>query len=425
MPELHPLHTSGNDTDGPQSPEGLLISAFLEIGDFTPAQYQVKDNDILAWRRLWDYSMRYQAIDGHAPPLSLVQSQYPDFQITCGVSAAYAADRVKEASAMRGLRQTMAAAAAALGDEDMNGAFSLLEQIRRPAGTGSKPPMDTLDHISVAHQVEVSRIPTPYPTLGRATKGIGPGEFWLLAARHGQGKSWVLADYAAHAAKAGYKVGYASYEMGARAISRRVNSRLADGNPTMFMALIGDDEVAAKQALDELSEQVSGRVEVFDPSHGRVNTTGFLRDMCSDKYDLVIADHVGLLLTDEGKRAAEDWRLHAIISNVLKEHTLSTGTPILASSQVNREAEKIGGDRPPRTANLSGTDALGQDADVVITMRRLTACTMYNSAEKVREGPNLRWWSYFDPARNRFQEISELVATEQRAMDRESGASID
>lgn len=415
---LHPL--SGRvDEQSTTCPEALLISSMLEMGQFAPAQYHVVDDDVEAWKKLWLFCTEYQSEASVAPPLSLIKKKFPDFEITPDVSATWAASKVLEAAASRALRIASRLMLSALHDDDLDGAFNAMSGLKRPR-THRKQPSNVFDHSLMVDAFDVSRIPVPYRTLTRATKGgIGHGELWYLAARLGQGKSWELMGYAACAALAGYKVGVASLEMPAQKVSRRLLLRMVGKNDTYLTeALRSEDEATRKGAVDILAGKMDGgSVDIVDPSHGRINTTTSIAEMCHDDYDLVIVDHAGLLMTADNRRAIDDWRAMAVISNILREITLETSTSILAAAQVNREGEHGNKDRAPKVSQLSQSDALGQDADVVITMRRQSDRVMIHDAAKVREGPSLTWLTRFDPAKNLWDELSADQAAELRAVD--------
>ena len=411
--ELHPLRGGVSSEDSPTCPEALLISALLETGQFTPADHHVVDADIDAWKKLWDFCIEYQERAGSAPPPVLVKARFAEFDSIPGINPAWAATKVREAAAARDLRTRSKAMLSALGEDDLAGAFGAMENLQRPRGH-RKDPANIFDHHMLEDVFEVSKIEVPYRTLALATKGgFGPGELIYLAARLGQGKSWELSGYAAKAAQCAAKVGYASLEMPAATVTRRILMRLVNArkDPMLSAMLDSTDLGARKEAMDTIAGRTPGSIEVLDPSHGRINTTAAIREMAQE-YDLVAVDHAGLLMTDDGRRAIDDWRAMAVISNILREITLSTGTPIIAAAQVNREGERTGGHHPPKVSQLSQSDALGQDADIVITMNRLSERVMVHSAAKVREGPNLKWYTRFDPAKNLFHEI-----TKDEAMD--------
>jgi len=414
---LRPMRLRATDDEqSPSAPEALLISAMLEQGSFDPSAYFIGENDVEAWRKLWDFGVEYQSKAGVAPPLSLVRRQFPEFELTPDIDVSWAASKVREAAAARDLRTRSMRMLAALSEEDLDGAFGAFEGMQRPRGH-RKEPTSVFDHGLISDTFDGAKIEVPYPTLARATHGgIGRSQLWYLAARLGQGKTWELLGYAARAAKTGYRVGIASLEMPDAQMAARSLKRLAGRDAKLVAMLEDEEERVRKEAVDIIAASTPGAIEVADPSHGQINTTTAIAEMCRE-YDLVMVDHAGLLVGPDGRRAIDDWRSMAVISNVLREITLSTSTPVLAAAQINREGEKSHSQAPPKASNLSQSDALGQDADVVITMKRLSERVMVHSAEKVRNGPTLRWYTRFDPARARFEEISKEAAAELGMLD--------
>lgn len=400
-----------DDEEGPTSPEALLISAFINSGQFNPEEYHVSSDDIAGWGKLWAFCREYQQKAGAAPSPLLVSKMFPEFVIMPDVNTAWAADKVRVAASMRDLRFRSRAILAALNDEDLEGAFGAIEGAVRPRGH-RKEPISVFDHSSITEEFQVTRIEVPFQTLQRASKGgIGPGEFWVVAARLGQGKTHVGLEFLARAAKIGYRCAVGAYEMPAKQVNARLIRKLAGRDSDMLKLLDSEEERDRKKAIDAIKERVPGTVEVFDPSHGRINTVGFATELCRD-YDLVMLDHLGLMQNNEGKRAIDDWRIQSWISNSLREVTLSTETPVLALAQVNRQGEHSGSNKPPKASELSQADAIGQDADVVITMKRPSKRLMRYEAVKLREGPNVGWFTRFEPERNRFEEISKEIARE-------------
>ncbi|MFL5865239.1 MAG: DnaB-like helicase C-terminal domain-containing protein, partial [Solirubrobacteraceae bacterium] len=287
--QLYPLRTEGNEEEGSQAPEALLISAFIETGDFDPDRYHVKDDDVWAWSKLWKFSREYQAYAGSAPPLSLVTKQFPDFELTRDVSAAWAAAKVVEAASMRDMRMRVQGVVRALGEEDLGGALELFDGVQRPRGF-RKEPLDPFDHASLTQDFDVTKIEVPWPTLQRCTGGIGRAELWYFAMRLGEGKTWMLNDMAARAAKCGFNVGIASLEMRSKVVSHRIALRLAGNrDQALTRALRSDDLGEQKEALDTIKGLTPGSVSIYDPSHGKINTTNTVHEMCRD-FDLVLVD---------------------------------------------------------------------------------------------------------------------------------------
>jgi replicative DNA helicase len=327
------------------------------------------------------------------------------------------------AAANRRLRMQIQETIKLLGDDDVPAAYAKIESLRRPRSL-FKEPADIFDHATVAEDFDVTKIEVPYPTLGRATGGIAPAELWMFAARLGQGKTWVMTRFLARAAATGYNCAYLSLEMTAAAIARRIYVHLAGHDRRLISQLMDEDVYEQKRAIDELRERTPGEIRILDPSHGRINTTSSVASVAHD-FEFVVVDHAGLLATSDGKRAIEDWRVQATISNVLREITLESGTPIAAAVQVNREGAGSSSRRPPGTDKLAGSDALGQDADVVVMAKRTSDRTMVMSAEKTRNGPSLRWFTEFDPAQGRFDEITKERANEMIMLDNDTMGDMD
>jgi hypothetical protein len=400
------------------SPEALLISAFLHTGSFDPDRNHLTSDMILSWRRLWDFCLAYQAQAGEAPPVSLVRLKFPDFTLAEPVSVPWAANAVRELAAQRALRTSMAAGAAALGEGDLRGAYELLEasMAAKPRGF-ARSPADVFDHALLEDRFDQGHLEVPWPTLQRVTHGgVGTAELWYVGARFSNGKTFSLCRMAARAAETGASVGYASFEMPAAQIGERILAGLCGSDSALFAALTGSDISARKTAQDQLLAGTPGRVAIYDPSHGAIATPDHIRDMCVD-HDIVLLDHVGLMHMRDGKRAVDDWRVMASISNQLREITLATDTSVVAAAQINRAGENDRSPYPPKAKDLAQSDALGQDADVIITQKKMSSKILVMGAEKVRNGPTARWWSRFDPRRNRFMEVSYDEASEQMSLD--------
>lgn len=413
--------TSGNrlravDSDsGPESPEALVISAFLDSGNFDPARHGVGAEDLSCWNQLWNFCLSYQNHAGQAPSLDLVSARHADFEYVKGVDLGWALGQLRSASAGRDLRRRMAAGITALREEDVDGAFAAFDGLRRGHSAAARKGMSIFDTATVIVPTDdLAKLPVPWQSAGRATGGIGPGELWYLAARLGQGKTWSLISIAMCAAKAGARVRYLSLEMRARAINTRAQIVLAGRRPEILRMLHSDSVGERKDALEILAASMPGTFDVIDSSHGRITVSTACEAMAD--ADLVLVDHVGLMSTASGSRAIEDWRVMATISNSLKEATLMTGVPILGAAQINREGDS-NGPRPPKVSQLSQSDALGQDGDVVITMKKLSKTVQAFSAEKVREGQEARWYADFQPDKGRFHEINRELAMERAAMD--------
>lgn len=402
---------SVSEDEGPESPEALFISALLDSGEFKPEQYRITAEHLSCWAKLFTFCLEYQERGGTAPPLDLVKGKFPDFEFRTGVSAGWAAHVLHQSHASKQLRLNLGVAISKLDKDDLDGAFMALEAINRPRSVRRKP-NSIFDHHLHEEQFDVPSISVPYLTLGRSTGGIYPADLWYLAGRPGTGKTWNLCEYAAKAVAEGCRVRYLSLEMRSDRIAMRALKCMASDKELVL--LNSKDRLSMKKAIDDIKDRMPGTFDVVDPSHGRMTTTVVREHM--DDADLLIVDHAGLLVTADGRRAVDDWRAMALISNMLKEYALETSVPILAGAQLNRTADSAS-PRPPKLSQLSQSDALGQDADVVVTMKRLSKHILIQSAEKVREGEGMMWYSMFDPSKADFREMKKDAALEYMASD--------
>jgi DnaB-like helicase C terminal domain len=399
---------------GPESPEALLISALLEEGVFDGSRYQITEEDLDCYQQLWSWCSDHQDRVGRAPSVELVRRHFPEFTVTPDVDVNWAANRLRQASLGRRMRANINEQLALLADGDVEGAYELMERIDPPFSIRREGvrlfDLDPPDGELVGVSIDV-----PYPTLGAVTGGIGPGKMWVLGGRTGVGKTSIAAGaYVAKAIKQGFSTAYFSCEMPALEIVDIVRVGLAAGNTVASADLV---RMLSSKLLEQrehgielLRAQVNrqGSLSVYDPSHGRITPEAIAEAM--NTHDLVVVDHIELIVTADGRRAVEDWRVLAEISIRLKESVLRQHGRLLVLSQANRQAESNNTARTPKLTELSGSDQVGRDADVSVTMSRYSTGSLLHDAVKVRRGPGVRFFTTFDPAAGQYMEITPNVA---------------
>lgn len=259
------------------------------------------------------------------------------------------------------------------------------------------------------------RIEVPYKTLQYRTLGIGPGELWYIGARPSQGKSIHTSVLAAHAALQGRRVIIYSMEMTREAMAMRLHTIFAQllGVPISLYDLRRRrlDPRTYKKVLDAIEEKVTGVIDIHTPAEGMCRPS-VVASRAGD-YDVNIIDYIGLMRPDGHGRAVDDWRVIAAMSNEMKEIALSRNTRILAASQINRDGDHSF--RPPKLSQLSQSDALAQDGDVVLTLtkfRRVDGVSHF-SIEKNREGQaQTQFYTKFDVEHGDFEEVDINEAKE-------------
>jgi replicative DNA helicase len=141
----------------------------------------------------------------------------------------------------------------------------------------------------------------------------------------------------------------------------------------------------------------------------------------ANDFDLSVIDYVGLMRNDEGLPAIKDYRIIAEISNGLKATCLAKMHPIIAASQINRDGVNERQWRPPKLHTLAQSDHLGNDGDVVITMKRFGLGAAVSSIEKNRHGASGEvYFNRFNANHGDFSEITRDEADNIRMSEDET-----
>jgi replicative DNA helicase len=405
--------------------ESKLISALINAADVEAAStFGVLPEMFVAHRQEYEWLIKFPKAYGHQPNHESLLTKFTDFPY----SEAYAdvqfiCDEVKEKHTHRRMVNLLQAAGEALRNGDTEEAYEFFRSAQPPEASMISRPKNVLwdERVLEVYERDVDRIDTPWKTLQKETGGPAAGDFWILAARPGQGKSWTLGSLARKALLDGKKVVLYSLEMPEFQVLSRVHAMLAYelGVPVKHSDLHGRtfDPMAYRQLLRAIRDKVPGELYVIDTSKGQVTTSTIAATIAG--MDLALVDYAGLLSTGTGTRAVDDWRTMALISNTLKETAIAHNVPIITAAQINREGETHGW-KPPKLKNLAQSDALGQDADVVVTMKKRSKNVAVYSIEKNRHGESdVLFHTRFQPNDGRFEEISHEAAGELVERDAE------
>lgn len=380
-------------------PEAMFISALIDTGKYIPGAYGIRSEQFFSNKPIHNWCMKYQEQEGKAPHPSLLKSKYPSFPYTPNIGPTWAASQMSEAYTNRTLINAMHEATNFLNDDVNDEAIATLKRALLAATPAVGGGVDAYDVEELMVDQDLVMCPVPAGQLRQTTQGIGAGDLWIVAARLGIGKSWRLIQHAVAAAEGGWDVAYFSLEMPAKSVLDRIHRVALSSwkNPW------GEMDMKTRRDLLEKWAVGKGAIQVYDPSSGRCDAS-VISSMAGDNT-LVVVDYVGLMHTTTGTRAIEDWRAMAMISNQLKEVALERNVPIVAAAQLNREASRSNG--APGAEHLAQSDALGQDADAVITLKKHSKRVLFNSLTKYRHGESgVRWYTRFEPGFGRFEDLS-------------------
>lgn len=395
--------------------ESLLISAILNTED--PQEYRrfgLRREHFNGYPEIFEWVDSYISEYNRPPAPQELTTRYDDFPYSAVQDRLeFPVSEVMEEYAKRTLSRQLAAAGEALRTGDVVGAYEAVGATL-PA-LAHQEPVNLISDRSFLDDYGQKRdtIPLPWPTLQGITDGIDRGELWYFGARPAQGKSAVLLNIAAEAIMSGQSVSLYSLEMSEAQVRERLHAYLANRlgvNVTHTQLRRRQLDLLEYRALmDKIEEGVTGLLSVYTPRNGTV--TPSVVSARAEDYDLSLIDYVGLMRTNSGKMAIEDWRVMAEISNELKAVTLARNARILAAVQINRQGDGDYRRRAPKLAQLAQSDAIGQDGDVVVTMNRYSETTLTLTAVKNRNAESDRtWYTHFLPDTGRFDEITRYEA---------------
>lgn len=404
------------------TPEVLLINALINTHDIFQADaLGITPDMFLGFQTEYLWVISYQRQYGGPPSREALLSKFPDFPLTDNEDVTWSADEVRYANSQRSLRKAVHKAASFLSDDEYEQAVMALASYT-PLNP-PKPLHNALGSFSLLDRYDEKpdALEVPWQTVQKATGGLRPGDLWYLAARPGQGKSWNLAYAAAHALLAGRRVIFYSLEMPEEQVMIRMHVVLGRmlGLEVDHIAMRDRiyDLLAYRKLVNQIRDHVPGELYLHDTSRGKVSPASIVHE--ARNSDLVIIDYATLMVSPLGKRAVDDWRFAAAISNELKEVALTCHTRLLVASQINRDGDNYS-KYPPKLKNLAQSDSMGQDGDVIITHKKMSKTTNIYSLEKNRHGESgLYFYARFLPNEGGFDEISKERAEEIK--EREDG----
>jgi hypothetical protein len=395
------------------SAEALLISALINtasVGSEVP--FGISATDFEGYADEYQWLVNYVETYREQPTRDIFAIKFSGFPYSGHADVRSAADLVHAASNRRRMHTAMNEAVDLLHVGEPDRAYERLVEARpRRATARPRKILTDTGHLD-EWDTKPYAVELPYPTLQRFTGGIQAGNLWYLAGRPGQGKSAHLTVASTHAVLGANRVLMFSLEMSEAEVRARFHACLGTqmGYPAITLTNLrahAVERAVYRSFIGELDDRIAecgGTLDVHTPADGPVSPSAVAAR--AGEYDLVVIDYVGLMSADGGGRAVDDWREMAKISNALKTTALSQQTALLCAAQINREGET--GSAPPKVKNLAQSDALGQDGDVVLTMRAKPhdVATAF-SIEKNRHGPSgVLFHTTFDPNSGAFTEIS-------------------
>lgn len=406
------------------NPEALLISAVIRTGDIGTAIRQGASPRIFhTYNQEWLWLETTYDRTRRTPSRATFKAQFPEFKLIKTDDVSAALELVKSRHARQCTHAIVEEAAKLIEDGKEHEAVAHLSLKTRELQYQLEHNADAVDvvdnweetlaDVRVRHDRAVERgqsgIPTSIRSIDTLTGGLQEGWLTVLAARLGVGKTWTMIRMAYGAVSHGYDALYFSLEQSRHQIAMRMQGLAANDlgyqiNPAKLAQGVGVDLDLYEEALDEIQASITGKFLVNDSSRGRVTTSTVEAAIEAKQPDIVFIDYLTLLRSVQlSGRGDSPWIDVGRMTAELKVMAEQYRIPIVVASQINRS----GGGADPGAENLSQSDSIGQDADMIITIVRKTDHVRRLKIIKNRHGPDgVGWFMHFDPSEGIYEEVT-------------------
>ena len=221
-------------------------------------------------------------------------------------------------------------------------------------------------------------IQTGFKRFDNMTNGLHGGELIVLAARPGVGKSTMAMNIVENVAKAGKTVAVYSLEMSNEQIVERLLSSMS-GVPLKFIKNgqlpCGESDFTKLRIAQDI---VSSAMNVYGNDYANIRPSEIAsqcrRLKAQHGLDLIVADYIQLMNSDVKDANQGRQNEVASITRALKLIAKELNVPVIALSQLKRDAEirNIKGEKTgePVLSDLRESGAIEQDADIVLFIHR-------------------------------------------------------
>lgn len=341
------------------------------------------------YAKVWDWMLRFYKEHGEAPGEEAFDAKFDDFDLSRpSESLSYWCERVRERYIFAKVQESMTDAAMSLSKQTPRDAVEALRKaIALTDAQASKKPDSKWSESVDSRLARYNRLksaggieglPFPFPSLTKVTGGLQKGDYMMIVAKSGVGKTFFLMLLASHMMRMGHTVFFSSREMPKDQIVQRLDAVMYSLPYDEFRR--GDlDTDMERYYFEEMRKLREGEVKfgefiVNDESHGGV---GALRSKIDQhKPSIVIVD--GFYLMDDDQGIKSGWEKSQNISQDMKRAALATKVPIVATGQLNDENQ------------IAFFKGLERDLDLLVEMSQTTdermAKKMNFIGRKQREG---------------------------------------
>lgn len=317
---------------------------------------------------IWTFALNHMKTHGVGPTDEAITAAFPDYRwdFPAPEPVSYYIEQLKRKYAFNLTLVGIKSAYDHLNKREVEVAIEHLRDSLRKIedATSSEADLDWggdaearyADYLNTQANKGIDGYTTPFPTLDEATQGFHDGEFILIVARQGVGKTWLSNVLAHNNHKQGLRVLYFTKEMPSRQIARRFDALNFD-LPYQDLRSGQLDSFKQEAWRQGASSLPQGQLVIIGEESGGVSHVAAKIERY--KPDIVYID--GMYLMDDDQRARDNWLKIGNISRDLKKLAKRVQIPLIATVQFNRQADNSKGD----ASNIAYGD-IAKDADVIL-----------------------------------------------------------
>lgn len=414
-------------------PEALLIAAVIRTGDYqTPMHRGISNEHFHVHRAEWRWIEKYIARHRKTPGKVTFKNKFPELPFKAVDDVEHFCEEVKKDHARFLFTDLMDRSLDLVERDDIEAAVAQVQsgitQIQSSLA-GDSGDFDLVKDADIIYE-EVKRrietaadrgstgVPFGFKTLDDVTGGAQETDYWICAARFGEGKTWTLNAMVLAAIAAGHDVNYFALEMSAKDIAFRIINLLSSrvGKKKVFAAndlRLGKNFnlIDFKKFIQNMPEYGLGALNIFDSTRGAITPVTVAAKTEQKRPAITFIDYLTLMSPDSG------WQSVNETSKALAMIPVRYETPLVSAAQIGRMGD---GKEPPRAVHLAGSDAIGQDATGIITLAKQSDHIIKFRLAKGRNVQDqLTWYGHFDPSKGKYGEIAANRAEEIVAEDGE------
>ena len=415
------------------SPEAYLINAVLNTRELQVAMAAGLNPDVFhVYRDEWLWIEKYYRKYKRVPTKIAFMRHFPDFTARKVDDTAHFSDEVRKSHARHMIMETLRDVTDMVAEGDVDQALGIMRKATMQAASsiGSIRDTDILtNYDDIYDEVRarkdmydengMSGIPTGFATVDERTGGVGRGQSWIVGARLGEGKSWTLLLMATSAVINGYNVQFDALEMSRSEVGMRIHNFMSSSvGKNVFQSISlaqgKDFDIRAyRQFLRDLKGGAKARLHVSDDK--RIGAMEIASQVERNKPDILFLDYLTLAKT----KGDGGWQDIGAFSKELKIIAGEYKIGMVSAAQLNR-GNGLSKEVPGAEA-LAQADAIGQDADAVLNMKKRSEHIIEFRMAKYRHGASgYRWWVNQDLMLGKMEEVTYNKASDIMAADKDS-----